>query len=94
MQQALDHFMPYVQEFWAPSEMEAAAARDGVGVNVTSLREGFDAMVDDALTEANLKRPKAGGFVHTGKHGLHSEHLGFVLAEMQSLARAHPEGVW
>jgi ring-1,2-phenylacetyl-CoA epoxidase subunit PaaC len=96
MQQALDHFMPYVQEFWAPSDMEAAAARDGVGVDVTPLREDFDAMLDDALTEATLKRAKAdaNGFVHTGKQGLHSEHLGFVLAEMQSLARAHPEGVW
>ena len=96
MQQALDHFMPYVQEFWAPSDMEAAAARDGVAVDVTRLREGFDATLDDALAQATLKRPKAdaNGFVHTGKQGLHSEHLGFVLAEMQSLARAHPEGVW
>jgi len=93
-QRALDHFMPYVQEFWTASDMETAAAQAGVGIDVASLQAGFDAVLDDALLEATLKRPAAGGFVTTGKHGLHSEHLGFVLAEMQSLARAHPEGVW
>ena len=36
----------------------------------------------------------AGGYVTTGKLGVHSEHMGFVLAEMQSLARVHPEAVW
>jgi ring-1,2-phenylacetyl-CoA epoxidase subunit PaaC len=50
--------------------------------------------VDAALQEATLKRPADGGFVPTGKQGVHSEHLGFVLAEMQSLARAHPEATW
>ena len=94
MQRALDHFMPYVQEFWTASDMESAAVQAGVGVDVASLQAGFDAVLDDALQEATLKRPAAGGFLTTGKHGLHSEHLGFVLAEMQSLARAHPEGVW
>lgn len=94
MQQALDHFMPYVQEFWTASDMEIAAVQAGVGVDVASLQAGFDAVLNDALQEATLQRPATGGFVTTGKHGLHSEHLGFVLAEMQSLARAHPEGVW
>ena len=51
-------------------------------------------MVDEALADATLTRPAAGGYVTTGKTGVHSEHLGFVLAEMQSLARAHPEAVW
>ena len=93
-QKALNHFMPYVQEFWTASDMEVAAADAGVGVDVASLQSAFNALLDDALAEATLKRPAEGGYVTTGKHGLHSEHLGFVLAEMQSLARAHPEGIW
>ena len=93
-QKALNHFMPYVQEFWTTSDMEATATNAGVGVDVASLQSAFNAVLDDALAEATLKRPADGGYVTTGKHGLHSEHFGFVLAEMQSLARAHPEGVW
>ena len=95
-QRALNYFMPFVQEFWTPSDIEAAAATDGVGFDLHSLKSDFDATVDEALAEATLKRPAAGGYVTTGKHGLHSEHLSFILAEMQSLARAHPEAeaVW
>lgn len=95
-QRALDHFMPYVQEFWTHSDMETAAAAAGVGFDVRNLQADFDTMLNEALAEATLQRPAAGGYVTTGKHGLHSEHLGFVLGEMQSLARAHPEpeAVW
>ena len=94
MQAALNHLMPYTQEFWTPSAMETAAVKTGMGVDTRPLQATWNAMVDDAVTAATLKRPSAEGFVSTGKLGVHSEHLGFVLAEMQSLARAHPEAVW
>jgi ring-1,2-phenylacetyl-CoA epoxidase subunit PaaC len=74
--------------------METAVAKSGQGVDVQQLQGPWNALVDDALAAATLKRPAAGGHVPTGKTGVHSEHLGFVLAEMQSLARAHPEAVW
>ncbi len=45
-------------------------------------------------TSVTLTRPAVGGYVTEGKQGIHSEHLGFLLAEMQSLARAHPNGIW
>lgn len=93
-QAALDHLMPYTQEFWTDSSLESAAEAAGVGVNVPGLRAQWDALVDDALAEATLARPPAGGYVTQGKNGLHSEHLGFVLTEMQSLARAHPNATW
>jgi ring-1,2-phenylacetyl-CoA epoxidase subunit PaaC len=93
-QAALDHLMPFTQEFWAASAVETEAARSGVGVEISSLRAGWDAIVDDALAEATLRRSAATGYVTQGKNGLHSEHLGFLLAEMQSLARAHPGAQW
>ena len=73
---------------------EKAALQSGVGVDPSVLRPTWDQIVDEALTEATLQKPAAGGYVTEGKHGLHSEHLGFLLAEMQSLARAIPEGTW
>jgi ring-1,2-phenylacetyl-CoA epoxidase subunit PaaC len=93
-QAALDYLMPFTQEFWTDSAFEQAAAEQGVGVTPSSLRAAWDAMVNAALQDATLQRPAAGGFVPTGKQGVHSEHLGYLLGEMQSLARAHPTATW
>jgi ring-1,2-phenylacetyl-CoA epoxidase subunit PaaC len=93
-QTALDQWMPYCQEFWSASPHEAAALANGTGVDMAALQADWNQIVNAALQEATLKRPADGGFVPTGKQGVHSEHLGFVLAEMQSLARAHPEATW
>ena len=94
-QAALDHLFPYTREFWTHSPAEAAAVAAGIGIDVQTLKADWDAIVDVALAEATLTRPAVGGgYVTEGKQGIHSEHLGFLLAEMQSLARAHPHGVW
>ncbi len=93
-QAALDHLLPYTAEFWTPSPAETAAQASGTGVDVAELRADWTALVDDALAEATLTRPVPGGYITQGKQGVHSEHLGFILAEMQSLARAHPGATW
>jgi len=94
MQAAVDHLLPYTQEFWTISEAEAQAAANGTGVDMRLLRDAWAAQVDEAFAEATLVRPAAGGHVPRGKEGLHSEHLGYVLGEMQSLARQHPGATW
>jgi ring-1,2-phenylacetyl-CoA epoxidase subunit PaaC len=94
VQAALTHLMPYTQEFWTPSAQETAAIESGAGVDTRTLQATWNDVVDHTLDQATLKRPSSDGFVTTGKQGVHSEHLGFVLSEMQSLARAHPEAVW
>jgi ring-1,2-phenylacetyl-CoA epoxidase subunit PaaC len=93
-QAALDHLMPYTQEFWTVSAAEAEAASTGTGVDTRLLHETWGLQVDEALAEATLRRPQPGGYVPRGKEGLHSDHLGYVLAEMQSLARQHPGAQW
>jgi ring-1,2-phenylacetyl-CoA epoxidase subunit PaaC len=92
-QAAVNHLMPYTQEFWTSTHYESEAAAI-TGLDMASLQNDWNQIVDDALLEATLKRPANGGFVPTGKHSVHSEHLGFMLAEMQSLARAHPNATW
>jgi ring-1,2-phenylacetyl-CoA epoxidase subunit PaaC len=93
-QAALDQQLPYTQEFWTASPQESAALANGTGIDMAALQSHWNLIVDEALQEAMLQRPAAGGFVPTGKQGVHSEHLGFVLAEMQSLARQHPGATW
>jgi ring-1,2-phenylacetyl-CoA epoxidase subunit PaaC len=94
MQSALNHLMPYTQELWTPSPAEAVAVSSGTGVDTRLLREAWDAEVGMALDEATLQRPQPGGYVSRGKQGLHSEHLSYLLAEMQGLARQHPGAQW
>lgn len=93
-QSALSHLMPYTQEFWFASVAESAAAAQGTGVLPATLQADWDALVDDALQDATLQRPPATGYVTQGKCGRHSEHLGYVLGELQGLARQHPGARW
>ena len=92
-QAAVNHLMPYTQEFWTSTQYESEAAKV-TGLDMASLQNDWNQIVDQALAEATLKRPAAGGFIPAGKHSIHSEHLGFMLAEMQSLPRAHPNATW
>ena len=94
MQAAILHLMPYTQEYWTVSALEQETLQAGIHIDSTQLAADWNALVDDALREATLVRPSASGYVTQGKTGLHSEHLGFLLAEMQSLARAHPGATW
>ncbi len=94
MQAAVDHLYPYTREFWASSPIETDAVRERIAVDVGTLKPQWDAIVDEALHAATLTKPATAGYVSEGKRGLHSEHLGYLLAEMQSLARAHPDATW
>ncbi len=94
-QAALDWLLPFTDEFWSASALESQVADDATGVQVSALRAQWDALVDDAIAAATLQRPAAvPGYVSQGKQGVHSEHLGYLLSEMQSLARAHPGATW
>jgi ring-1,2-phenylacetyl-CoA epoxidase subunit PaaC len=96
-QAAVDHLLPYCEAFWTRHPAEDTAVANGSGVCVVNLRDDWNAIVNETLVEATLQRNDTTphvGYVAQGHVGVHSEHLGFLLAEMQSLARAHPQGVW
>ena len=93
-QAALEHLMPYTQEFWMPLAHAQAAQNVGVALSGAQAQSEWSSLIDAVLQQACLKRPSDGGFVPSGNHGIHSEHLTYLLGEMQSLARAHPKAVW
>lgn len=93
-QRALDQLLPYTAEFFADDNVTRALHAQGIAPLHSELRPAWDAMLDAALAEATLTRPAAAAFAPTGRIGGHSEHLGFLLAEMQSVARAHPGANW
>jgi ring-1,2-phenylacetyl-CoA epoxidase subunit PaaC len=93
-QQALDSLWAYANEWFAADAVDDAVCASGIGVTGASLhREWLDA-VRRVLAEATLDTPKESGFISAGRLGLHSEHLDYLLLEMQSLHRAHPGARW
>ncbi|NSX17394.1 phenylacetate-CoA oxygenase subunit PaaC [Cupriavidus taiwanensis] len=94
MQRALEHLLPYMNECFAEDAVEIEAAAQGIGVVTATLRPAWDDTVAETLQAATLALPPASGFVSTGKHGVHSEHMSYLLGEMQGLARAHPGAQW
>lgn len=93
-QRALDHLLPYMNECFTPDPVEQEAAAQSVGVLTADLRDAWDATVQAVLDDATLRRPAPSAFISTGKHGVHSEHMSYLLGELQGLARAHPGAQW
>jgi ring-1,2-phenylacetyl-CoA epoxidase subunit PaaC len=94
MQTALDQLWPYVAELFESDAVDAAAAHSGLGPSRADLRQPWLDEVLPVLREATLVVPADAAFRSTGTQGRHSEHLGFLLAEMQTLQRSFPGGVW
>ncbi|HOY36970.1 MAG TPA: phenylacetate-CoA oxygenase subunit PaaI, partial [Piscinibacter sp.] len=85
---------PYTAEWFADDEIDAHAAASGIGPAWSSLQSAWRAEVEPVFAEAMLTPLADTPFRSTGKRGVHSEHMGFLLAEMQSLPRAFPGAVW
>jgi ring-1,2-phenylacetyl-CoA epoxidase subunit PaaC len=93
-QRALDDLWPYAGELLLKDDIDRAAVAAGVGVDVEALRARWRETVDRVMGEATLTIPKDGFAPRGGRIGRHTEHLGRMLADMQSLARAHPGASW
>lgn len=91
---ALERVWPYTAEMFASDAVDVAAEAQGLGPARSRLRDAWRADVQAVLAEAGLQAPADTPFLSTGSRGVHSEHLGFILAEMQSLQRQHPGGRW
>jgi ring-1,2-phenylacetyl-CoA epoxidase subunit PaaC len=95
MRDGLVAVWPLVGELFTPHEVERRLAEAGVGVDPAGVRAEFDAVLDQVLTAATLEVPEIPGVSgKTGRDGVHTEFLGHVLAELQSVARALPGATW
>lgn len=94
MQAAVDLLWPYTHEMFAGDELEQRMADAGIGVDPRTLRDGWAAFVRGVLEEATLRIPEDGWQPTGGRLGRHTEGFGYLLAEMQSLHRAHPGATW
>ena len=91
---ALDELWPWTGELFEQDAAERALVEAGIAVDRAALKPAWDATVDEVLAEATLARPQAGWMQTGGRRGLHTEHLGYLLAELQHLQRSHPGATW
>lgn len=94
IQTALNERWAYTGELTIMNAIEKAMLEQGIGVDLGVIREHWQQRVTDVLTEATLVVPTETWMQQGGKEGLHSEHLGYILAEMQYLQRAYPGMEW
>ena len=94
MRQAVARLWPYVGELFETDAVDTAAAEAGLGPMRVALQPGWTAIVEPVFAEARLEIPATGAFRSTGSRGVHSEHMGYLLAEMQALQRSFPGGQW
>ncbi|WP_426228605.1 1,2-phenylacetyl-CoA epoxidase subunit PaaC [Pseudarthrobacter sp. DSP2-3-2b1] len=94
MMHGLKLMWPYVEELFRDDELTTRLAETGAAVRPSSLRAEFDRLTGEILTEAELDVPDVPPAPGGGRKGEHSEHLGYILAEMQVLAREHPGASW
>jgi ring-1,2-phenylacetyl-CoA epoxidase subunit PaaC len=91
---ALAALWRYTPELFAADAVDEAAHASGLGPRWADVRDAWTAEMADILAAASLPVPQASAFVSTGRQGVHSEHMGFILAEMQYLQRSFPGGAW
>jgi len=94
MQAALEAEWPYVAELFDDAYVDPRLVEQGVGVLPSTLGDAFDRRIADVLAEATLELPEVGPAVGGGRRGVHTEQMGYLLAEMQHLARSHPGVTW
>jgi ring-1,2-phenylacetyl-CoA epoxidase subunit PaaC len=94
LQRALDDLWPYTAELFSPTPEDAAVAAAGRGVVWAELKPAWEAQVLPLLAQAQLQVPPATPFLSRGKLGVHTEHFGHLLTELQYLQRAFPGGTW
>ncbi|MEM7104311.1 MAG: 1,2-phenylacetyl-CoA epoxidase subunit PaaC [Bacteroidota bacterium] len=94
MQKAVDDIWNFTGEMLLMNEVDKMMAAEGIGVNLDEIKSLWDDKVDEVLSRATLQKPESTWTQKGGKQGVHTEHMGFILAEMQYLPRAYPGAEW
>jgi ring-1,2-phenylacetyl-CoA epoxidase subunit PaaC len=94
VQDAADALMRFTPELFESDALEQQARSAGISPDLGPLQAAWSADVARTFREATLELPAANRGAPVGKRGNHSEHLGYILAEMQFMQRAHPGAAW
>jgi ring-1,2-phenylacetyl-CoA epoxidase subunit PaaC len=94
MIKAIDELWKYTDELFSATNYELQVASDGAGIDVSKLKEQWLAKVKEIFSEATLPIPGKTFVQGGGKEGRHTEHLGYILTELQYMQRTYPGCDW
>ena len=94
VQKALDNIWQYTSDLFEMDAIDLEMHDQKIGVNNTEIKTKWDEIINLTLQEAKLNRPSDGYNASGGKKGIHTEYLGFLLAEMQFMQRSYPNAKW
>jgi ring-1,2-phenylacetyl-CoA epoxidase subunit PaaC len=93
-QNAVDGLWRFTHELFTPDEVDDQVATAGIAPRLSELQPRWSAHIDEVLREATVDRPASSQYAWHGKRGVHTEHLGHMLTQMQHLQRAYPGAQW
>jgi ring-1,2-phenylacetyl-CoA epoxidase subunit PaaC len=91
---ALTRLWPFTAELFSEDEVDRSVTETGIAPSLAQLKSAWDTRINEILAQATLLRPKDVRFSWFGKQGSHSEHLGYLLSDMQYLQRSYPGARW
>ena len=94
IQTAINDLWIFTDELFHQTDADKAMVAEGIGVDATLLKASYYKKVSGILEEATLQTPSIEYFQKGGKQGIHSEHMGFILTELQYMQRTYPNMTW
>ncbi len=94
MQTAINDLWTYTDELFHKTDADKMMVEQGIGVDVTKLKDSYYDQVSEILAESTLLTPEMKYFQNGGKEGIHSEHMGYLLADLQYMQRTFPNMNW
>ena len=94
MQAAIDEMWQFTPELFESDELDQRLLADGIAANLAEVEKRWHSHVSATLSEATLNQPEQAFLMSGGRQGLHTQHMGYLLAEMQILPRSMPGCEW
>ena len=94
VQESVNALWGFTGEMFMADDTDLACAESGLLPDLEGVRRAWKARVAECLSQATLSQPEDGWMQRGGKQGIHSEHLSYMLAEMQVLPRTYPNASW
>lgn len=94
VQSAIENLWMFTNELFEMNEIDNEMLEQKIGVDCSKLKIEWDKIINEILSEATLNRPEDANMPTGGRQGIHTEHLGHLLSDMQYLQRAYPDATW